>query len=199
MAWSRTSETVGARAARRVRSTSGGLLLLAVVVALGCGGGGGEQASGPAPAQSAENPAQTGAGASAGTARDVAALDVCELASAEEVAAAVGGTALRPASRSDTGEVQGCTYSLDPAGADTMETCIVYVEPASYFEFSRDPSEGETAEAIEGLGDEAVMKHNPVEHQYSLVVLRQGDLMLEVKTDTAEDARKVAELILSKL
>lgn len=157
------------------------------------------------PAAGAATSAETADGAG-GAAVDLSKVDVCEWLPAELVATTVGATVSKPARRSDYGTTQGCEYELDPAGADTYEYGVVWLNPASAF---GDPQEAlataeglgqeATTEPLSGLGDRAYVIHNATEEQSSVHVLLAGRLSLEVTAEHAEDARKIAELALSRI
>jgi hypothetical protein len=56
-----------------------------------------------------------------------------------------------------------------------------------------------TGEVLAGLGDEAFAVHNKTTGDTTIHVLRRGDVWLEVKADTLDHARKLAEEVLQRL
>jgi hypothetical protein len=56
-----------------------------------------------------------------------------------------------------------------------------------------------TGEVLAGLGDEAFAVHNKTTGDTTIHVLRRGDVWLEVKADTLDHARKLAEAVLQRL
>lgn len=143
---------------------------------------------------------------SPGAAVDLSGVDVCEWLPSDLVAATVGGTVLKPSKRSDFGTLQGCEYELDPSGDDTYEYGAVWLGPASAFgdpqealETDRGLGQEATMEPLGELGDEAYVIHNATEEQSTVHVLLEGRMSLEVTAERSEDARKLAELALSRV
>ncbi len=122
------------------------------------------------------------------------------------MAKTLGAIIIKPAVSSNYGVTKGCTYVIDPAGPDKIENCIVWINPSSTFTSTEDELEtakglGQeaAAENLEGLGDEAFVVHNKTEEQSIIYVLLKDKLNLQVGADHFEDAKKLTELILSKL
>lgn len=137
---------------------------------------------------------------------DLSTYDVCALLSEDAVAQALGGAALEPARRNDYGSAQGCEYEIDPAGPDNYEYCAIWLMPPSSFGDSESALKTEvglgekaTAEPLANLGDKAFVIHNETEQQSTIHILLIDRMAIEVKADRYEDARKLADLILSKL
>ncbi len=137
---------------------------------------------------------------------DISKLNPCELAPDELVAKTLGAKIIKPAMSSDYGTIKGCTYIIDPAGPDNIENCIVWFNPPSTFtniedelETAKGLGQEATAENLEGLGDKAFVIHNKTEDQSIIHVLLKDKLELQVGADHFDDARKLTELILSKL
>jgi hypothetical protein len=137
---------------------------------------------------------------------DISKLKACELVSDELLAKTLGAKTLKPVQNSDYGSIKGCTYMIDPAGPDNIETCIVWFNPPSAFTSPEDELEtakglGQeaSAENLEGFGDKAFVIHNKTEDQSIIHVLLKNKMELQVGADHFDDAKKLAELILSKL
>ena len=137
---------------------------------------------------------------------DISKINICELVPDELVAKTLGAKTIKPAVSSDYGVTKGCTYVVDPAGPDNIENCIVWTNPPSTFtnkedelETSKGLGQEASAENLEGLGDEAFVVHNKTEQQSVIFVLLKDKMNLQVGADHFEDAKKLTELILSKL
>ncbi len=137
---------------------------------------------------------------------DISKLKPCELVPDELVATTLGAKIIKPATGSDYGSVKGCTYIIDPVGPDNIENCIVWFNPSSTFTSPEDELEtanglGQeaTAENLEGFGDKAFVIHNKTEDQSIIHVLLKNKMELQVGADHFDDAKKLAELYLSKL
>lgn len=133
-------------------------------------------------------------------------IDVCELIPDKLVAQALNSKILKPAQSSNYGSIRGCTYTVDPAGEDNIEICTVWFNPPSTFTSPEDELEtahglGQeaTAEYLEGYGDKAFVVHNQTEQQSIIFVLLKDKLNLQVAVEHYNDAKKLTELILSKL
>lgn len=137
---------------------------------------------------------------------DISKINVCELVPDDLVAKTLAAKTLKPAQSSDYGTVKGCTYMIDPAGPDKIETCVVWFNPPSTFTSPEDELEtakglGQeaTAENLGELGDRAFVVHNETEEQSIIFVLLKDKVNLQVGADNFDDAKKLTELILSKL
>jgi hypothetical protein len=137
---------------------------------------------------------------------DLSKIKICELVTDELVAKTLGAKTISPAQTSDLGPSHGCTYTVDPAGPDNMEMCIVWLNPTYSFTSPEDELEtakglGQeaTAEYLEGYGDKAYVVHNKTEEQSIIHVLLKDKLELQVGVEHFDDAKKLTELILSKL
>ena len=137
---------------------------------------------------------------------NISKLKACELVPDELVAKTLGAKTLKPVQSSDYGSTKGCTYMIDPAGPDKIETCIVWLNPPSTFTSPEDELEtakglGQeaTAEYLEGIGDKAFVVHNKTEEQSIIFVLLNDKVNLQVGADHFEDAKKLTDLIVSKL
>jgi hypothetical protein len=137
---------------------------------------------------------------------DLSKLKMCELVKDEMVANALGAKIVKPAQTSDFGPSHGCTYTLDPAGKDNLEICIVWINPASTYtgpqdelETAKSLGQEATVENLEGMGDKAFVVHNKTEDQSIIHVLLKDKMELQIGADHFDDAKKLTELYLSKL
>ncbi len=133
-------------------------------------------------------------------------VNICELISPELLAEKIGGSVLKQPQHSDYGTTQGCEYEIDPPGADNYEYCAIWFYPASLFENSESALENvtglnqkATVENLTGYGDESYVIHNESEKQSIVHVLLRGRLYIEVKAEYFDDAKRITELVLSKL
>jgi hypothetical protein len=137
---------------------------------------------------------------------DLSKIKICELVPDELVAQTLGAKIIKPAQSNDLGPSHGCTYTLDPSGTDNFEVCIVWLNPVSTFtsledelETAKELSQVATGENLQGLGDKAFAVHNKTEDQSIIHVLLKDKLYLQVGVEHFDDAKKLTELILSKL
>lgn len=166
------------------RHASSHLVLALALVAAGGGGG-----SSAAPGQEAADAAAHLSG------RDLGALDVCALVPGDAVAAAFGGTLERAtgSTYSGSGLATDCSYTVR-IGRRTV-TALVFFYPPQHFVAMR---QGEAVlEPVTGVGDEAYWSMAGSMHQ--LTVLKRGDVTLDARATTQRDARRLAELALSRL
>lgn len=159
-------------------------------------GDAGEMASDAAPQEMA---AETSAPSLSG-------IDLCALVPAEKIAAALGGTVLKPPGRGDYGQTQSCDYAIDPAGADNNEFVQIYLYPPSAYSDEDSSLEtatglGQTASiaAAPGYGDHSYALINETEQQAEIMVLVDGRAALEFKAETLEHAKAVATLGMAAL
>lgn len=143
--------------------------------------------------------------------RDLATLDVCVLMPDEVVAEILGNEITQPGRRQDYGRgAQGCEYSLGRAergtGEGPFEYVFIYVNtPASFGTLqdalATDQGLGQqvSGAAVSGLGDQAFAIDNQTEHSTSLRVLVKNDVALDIKANSLDHARKLAEATLERL
>lgn len=132
--------------------------------------------------------------------------NICELISAKLLAETLGGKVLRQPQHSDYGTTQGCEYEIDPPGSDKYEYCAIWFYPVSLYENSESALENTkglnqkaTVEKLTGYGDESYVIHNKSEEQSIIHILLKGESYIEVKAENFKDAKKIAELVLSKI
>jgi hypothetical protein len=139
--------------------------------------------------------------------RDLSSVNVCELMPGEVVAKIAAGRLKGPGKRTPgSASQQGCSYELGAAGEGTYEYVHVYLTNPDLFEPLESVLETEkglgqkaTGEILKGLGDEAFAVHNQSTKDTTVHVLRRGDVWLEVKANTLDHARKLAEAMLQRL
>jgi hypothetical protein len=165
-----------------------GSALAVVLASAGCGGGEAKK-SGVASEKAA--PAASTAPAKAKTGRDLEKVDVCRLLPGADVAKAFGGT-LEGASGNSNAFSADCTYTIR---LRTTKTVLVYLYPPDQFAMLKEMSE--KAEPVAGLGDGAFVEQDS--GWYELKVLKKGDVTIDARGDTLEEARKLAELVLARL
>jgi hypothetical protein len=126
--------------------------------------------------------------------RDLSGLDVCALVPGEEVAGLLGGTlGGDPRSRVYPGASTECSYAIE--GEGPTEFVLVFLYPPSHFELFA--TDAEDRQDIDGLGDRAYATTIGGLHQ--VYVLVEGDVTVDARAGTIDEARRLAELVLSKL
>lgn len=163
--------------------------LSSLVLTLALSAAGGDGAASAARGQEAADEAARFAG------RDLAALDVCALVPGDAVATALGGTLERAtgSTHSGSGLATDCAYTVR-VGRRTV-VALVFFYPPQHFVAMR---QGEVLlEPVAGVGDEAYWSMAGSMHQ--LTVLKRGDVTLDARAATQRDARRLAEVALSRL
>lgn len=168
------------------------LTALLLVAALGGPACKTEQSRTPETAAPSSSPA-------ASSGRSLATLDLCKLVPGDAVTTALGGKLAAPTNGASGEGGANCWYTIEPPGATgTVEAYIVYAFPPGYFEMMKGVQEG-PVEAISGLGDDALLIPASSDPMHDLMVLKRGDLTLEIKGEDRQRLRKLAELVLSRL
>ncbi len=174
------------------RRLAEGCALGAALAFAGCGGPGAKSSSHGqregAPPLAQNRPA---AAAQAPRGRDLQKVDVCQLLPGAVVAKTFGGT-LRNASGSSNAVAADCTYSVQMR---TPKTFIVYLYPPDHFAMLKEMSEKSTP--VTGLGDGAFVEQDS--GWYELKVLKKGDVTIDARGDTLEQAKSLAGLVLQRL
>lgn len=170
-------------------------LVVASMTVASCGG----HDSGSKPAQDATASAAAPAAASAPAAsvpppRDVSAIKACEIMPPQEVSTIVGGRLLNepPAGFAN------CAYVVEAGGA-TEQYRLVFAEPGMYTAMLDVQSEAEKGERVQGLWDEAYLQARQGADGFTLIVIRRGDLALEVSGDRKEPVLEIARLAASRV
>jgi hypothetical protein len=156
----------------------------------------GQNSSGGAPAAAAtQAPA-----AAPSSGRDFNAMDACAMFPGEAVAKALDATQADPPSGMNFGAAGvNCSYSLIPGGASSGIGKIynIYLFGPEYYDINA--SGLENAQPIQGLGDQAAMGYRSDSEEYDLIVLKNGDISIEVLGDDANLVQKLAEYVMANL
>lgn len=131
---------------------------------------------------------------SAPAGRDVADLDVCALVPGAEVAALFDGTlAGEPHGAIYPGASTECSYAIQAGGRN--QVALVFLYPASQSELFG--TEEEEKQEIKGLGDRAYATTGGGIAEVH--VLLEDGMSVDARADTVDQARRLAELTMSKL
>jgi hypothetical protein len=143
--------------------------------------------------------ATTAAPEAPASARDVNSLDACALFPEDAVASALNVTKADPANPGKGFGGPSCTYFLLPAGAGTNggQIYILNLIPAELF----DPSLNAlvNSQPLSGLGDQAFIGTRVGSSSIDLMVLKAGDLGIEVLGEDTTLVQKLAEYVLANL
>jgi hypothetical protein len=145
--------------------------------------------------------AQTPGSATAAKPRDFAKTDVCQLVPGEAVARALGMKLADAQSFVDPGGAFArCTYLVVPIvdAGDLRKGYSVWLQPAGDFERLKASSQGPTS-PVPDLGDTAYLFQDPGDGRVKLRALKKGDAVLMVTADTAEAARRIAEVAVTSV
>jgi hypothetical protein len=165
------------------------VILLAILGLTGCGGG---QPDVPQSTGESAAPAERATTQTPG--RDLATTDVCALIPGQTVAELLGGTLARQPSGAAYGDVStDCSYAVDVDGLPKV--VLVFLYPPDHFEMYREMEEN--PQPVEGLGDRAYATVSAEMHE--LHVLEEGNVTIDVRAESPDDARRLAELVLSRL
>lgn len=170
-------------------------LIVALVFAGGCGRG----AEPPREDVTLEKTEAASAAEEAG--RDLAAVDVCTMVPAADVAKAVGGTVDAEPSDWDPGwGGKGCRYKTRVAGS-AVYTEIGLVPPGDY-EFLRQSAQVATHD-VAGLADAGYWAEHS--DRSDLYALKRGDVVVWIRSqirdraNTEAELRPIAEVVLARL
>lgn len=172
---------------KKIDQTIAFALAIAMSLLVGCG-------SQDPPEQAATAaPSTAPAAAPATPARDLSALEACEIVPPAEVAAIVGGTLLNEPPRG----FANCAYVLDANGT-TESYRIAFSDPAPYVAMLDAQSEAEKGEKLDGIWDEAYVQTQAMADGFSVIVIRRGDLAVEATGPRKEPAVEIARLAASR-
>jgi hypothetical protein len=170
--------------------------LLALLAAGGCGA---EQRDSALP--EGEPAAQPASGDQAAKGRDLSALNVCELVTAEAVAKAMNGAPAAPPEQYDPGfDGKGCRYATR-AGSRTRYAEVGLLPPAQFA--SRQRMRPAASHELAGLGDAAWWQARS--DRTDVNVLKANDVGLWIRfqenavATREEEARRLGEAILAEL
>ena len=138
-----------------------------------------------------------GQGRGAQTARDWTTLNVCQLVPAEAVAKAVGAT-IRETRPFFDKTFSRCTYLVTVTATNKPGGYVLWMQPEANFEDLKKYTEAPLT-PVAGLGDGAYIFQDKGDSRFKLRVLKRGDLMFESTGDSAESARKVADVAVTFL
>lgn len=129
----------------------------------------------------------------AGLPSDLSASDVCALVPGSEVAAAVGGRLEEVRLIRPEGRNARCVYTVGfPTGRGGGKAAfVVWLHPPGDFVGLRAAGD-RSARSLEGLGDEAVIAHDPDSGRSDLLVLVRGLATIEVTGPDADQTQAVA-------
>jgi len=165
------------------------LALITMFATAACGG------SQPPPAETPTAAPAAPAAETAGVTQDVTAIDVCALVPAAEVAAALGGSpsGRPPHGNAYPGAESECWYEVNRGSGTPRETVGVFLYPPDAYASAREDG----ATEIAGLGDGAFL--SPRRDIATVVVLKKGVATVDARAGDPDHARRLAELVLSKL
>ena len=166
----------------------------AFVLAIACGGSNSTSTASAvaAPNASASSAASPPAQASAG--RPLAGFHVCDFVPAADVARVLGGTPVTATGQPGEKFQADCMYTVK-IGAIT-KTAQIWLYPPDQFAGMKETATG-PVDAVGGMGDEAYGVNDS--GVYQVVVHRPGDVTLDARADTPQQARAVADLAIAKL
>jgi len=141
---------------------------------------------------------QSGTPAAPASGWDVNSMNACTLFPGEAVAKALNATLADP-NNTGTGIGPSCTYLLLPGGASSTggQLYILNLIPAKLYAPSI--SALVNAQPVAGLGDQASMGTRVGTMTNDLMVLKTGDIAIEVLGDNVDLVRKLAEYVLANL
>ena len=129
--------------------------------------------------------------------RDWTTFNVCQLVPGEAVAKAVAAR-LKEARPFYDKTFSRCTYLVTLTATNKPTGYVVWMEPEANFEELKKETRSPLT-PVTGLGDGAYMFQDSGDNRFKLRVLKRGDLMFEATGDSAESARKVAEVVVGFL
>jgi hypothetical protein len=131
-------------------------------------------------------------------ARDVNAMNACVLFPGAAVASALNTTLADP-NNPGAGIATTCTYFLLPAGAGSgsgqLYNLFLYVPDL----YKPSLSAIENAQPVAGLGDQAMLGTRVGTGSADVMVLKSGDIFIEVNGPDAGMVQKLAEYVLTHL
>lgn len=131
------------------------------------------------------------------TPRDWMTFNVCQLVPGDAVARAVAAK-LNEARPFYDKTFSRCTYLVTLTATNKPAGYAVWMSPESDFEELKQHTQS-TLTPVTGLGDGAHIFQDKGDGRFKLRVLKRGDLMFEATGDSAESARKVADVVVEYL
>ncbi len=126
--------------------------------------------------------------------RDVNSMNACTLFPGADVATALSTTLVDP-NNPGTGIGPNCTYYLTGTGGGHLYNLFLLIPDL----YNPSLSALENAQPVAGLGDQAMMGTRVGTTTIDLMVLKAGDIFIEVNGDDAATAQKLAEYVLTHL
>jgi len=141
-----------------------------------------------------------GAGASsAQRLENPATVDVCARVPGSEVAALFGLELQQERRIASDGDPSRCVYRLGRSGSEeTVEGVVLWLYVPEDYDALLPYVEG-TKEPVEGLGDAAILFHDPGDGRWKLRCLVRGRFAVEATASTSDGARKVGRLAVERL
>ncbi len=165
----------------------------ALILAIGLGGCG--QESSNMPAASDTGTRTTATTARSVDTRDLKTFDVCARVPTADVAIILDSIPEQTsATATMTTYSSDCTYTVQ-RDESTRNYAIVFVYAPEWW----DPSAAGNIEKIDGLGDEAYLEDESQGSSTTIKVLVKGDMMIDVRAESPEQARKLTLLALRRL
>jgi len=132
------------------------------------------------------------------SARDVNSMNACALFPGDKVASALNTSLVDPTNKG-AGIATNCTYFLKPAGAGSGTGQLYNLFLAIPKLFDPSLTALENPQPVAGLGDKAFMGTRVGTTLKDLMVLKTGDIFIEVNGDDASMLQKLAEYVLANL
>lgn len=128
-----------------------------------------------------------------------ASVDVCTRVPGAEVARLFDLELQQERRIASDGDPSRCVYGLGrPGSEETVEGLVLWLYVPEDYDALLPYVEG-TQEPAEGLGDAAILFHDPGDGRWKLRCVLRGRFALEATASTPDGARKLAELALRML
>jgi hypothetical protein len=144
-------------------------------------------------APQAESPTKPAASSSG---QDVASMDACALFPGDVLAKALNVTLADPKNKGTSFGGTDCTYGFIPNGAGSTQVYILNLIAPKLFDISVKGGL-ENSQPVAGLGDKAFLGNRVGTKTYDLLVLKNGDIVVEVLGDDANLVQKLAAYVLA--
>ena len=130
---------------------------------------------------------------SGGSSRDFETFDICSLVPVAEVAEILGHEQATGSANATMGQhASDCSYSFE-RGDGSSDYAMIWAYPPELWA----PEMKDDTEEISGLGAEANSSMTGSFHQVNVLV--KGDVYIDTRANTPEQARAMAELALARL
>lgn len=175
-----------------IRTGTALVLVIVAFVLTACGNAEQESVT-PAPSVP-EPPPQAVAQAASAPARDIAAIEACELVTPAEVASIVGGSLASETSW--TGP--NCMYVIE-LGSGVESYQVSYQEPRMIEEMLKVMTPEEKGEPVAGAWDEAWFGTDATGNGFQVLAVRRGQLAISVDGERREPILEIARLAASRV